>query len=108
MTFLHLIVLLVFATLFICVSMQMRRMAMAGKKIVGHLPGNLARKFSDVAYSGYCVAVGWSAIIIGGFVYNVEVKILSGVAWSSVYFAVLSIVYFWLWAKNRNVDLQSL
>ena len=106
MTFLHFIVLLVFASLFICVSMQMRRMAGAGKKIVGHLPGNLVRKFSDVAYAGYCFAVGWAAIVIGGLVYNVETKIMSGVAWSIVYFGLLSVLYVWVWLKNRSVDLK--
>lgn len=108
MTFLHLIVLLVFETLFICVSMQMRRMAEAGKKIVGHLPENPARKFSDFAYAGYCFVVGWAAIIIGGLIYNIEVKVPSGIEWSIVYFIVLSIVYIWLWVKNRHVDLQPL
>ena len=104
MTFTVFLAIMVFLTMFLLVSHQMRVMALAGKPIVGHLPGFLVRKLSDEAYIAISIGIGWVPVIVAGLVFNWE---KAGPVWSAIFLGAMSVVYVLLWLKNRSLGRKS-
>ena len=108
LSFLLFIVIMVFFTVFAFHASQVRRMVLAGKKVIGHMPKFLVVKLSDMAYMIASVAFAWVLTIIGEIIANSNsdaiIKEYPGIGWAAVYFVVLALVYAFFWLKNRSVD----
>ena len=109
MSFLVFFLVLAFGTLFVGVSIQMRHMAIDGKKPWGHMPTFLALKLSATAYGWVCGLIGWILVILAGAIYNANSGSMlgdyPGAAWSAIYLSALTGIYAWLWLRNRHYDL---
>jgi high-affinity Fe2+/Pb2+ permease len=110
LSFFLFIVILVFLTIYACHASQVRRMALAGKKVISHIPKFLVIKLSDMAYMGVSLGFAWVLIIVGGLIANSNsdpiVKEYPGIGWAAVYFVILILAYVFFWLKNRSVDLK--
>lgn len=107
MSFLVFLLILALGTLFVAVSIQIRHMALEGKKPWGHVPTFLAKKLSSGAYAWVCGGIGWALVIIGGLIYNsTTLKDPGGPFWCAIYLSILSGFYTYLWLRNRKEDLK--
>jgi hypothetical protein len=106
MSFLVFLLILAFLTLFTAVSIQIRHMALKGKKPWGHAPVFLAVKLSENAYGWACAAIGWILVILGAQIYNLSAIKPGGPFWCSAYLGALAVLYVLLWIKNRSLDLR--
>ena len=106
MSFLVFLLILAFLTLFTAVSIQIRHMALKGKKPWGHMPTFLAIKLSENAYGWACAAIGWILVILAGQIYNLSAIKPGGPFWCSVYLGALAVAYALLWLRNRSEDLK--
>lgn len=106
MSFLVFLFVLAFGTLFVGVSIQIRHMALAGKKPWGHIPTFLAIKLAKGPYEWICGGIGWALVILGSLQYNLSTAKPGGPFWCAVYFGALAVLYALLWIKNRSLDLR--
>ena len=110
LSFVVFILIVIFASIYICLVTQVKRMTLAGKKVVSHMPRFLILKLSDGLYLAVNMVFGWILIILGGMIANSGSDPLMnefpGVGWGGLYFFILSLVYGFLWLKNRSVDLK--
>jgi len=106
MSFLVFLLVLSFVTLFTAVSIQIRRMTLKGEFPIGHVPRFLAKKLSEAAYAGLCMAQGWILVIFAGLIYNSDAKGPGGPFWSEIYLMVLTLIFGYLWLRNRTVELK--
>jgi len=103
-SFIVLILILAFATIFGIVSIQARRMALFGLKPWHVVPAFLAKKLSAAAYAWACVISGWAVVILAGMFYNSVVRDPGGPFWCAVFLAILTGLYAYLWLRNRSVE----
>jgi len=106
MSFLVLILILTFLTLFTAVSIQIRRMTLKGEFPIGHVPRFLAKKLSEAVYAWSCMVLGWILVIFAGLIYNSGAKGPGGPFWSEIYLMVLTLIFGYLWLRNRAVELK--
>lgn len=106
MSFFVFLLILAFLTLFTAVSIQMRHMALGGKKPWGHMPTFLAIKLSKSAYEWICGGIGWTLMILGSLNYSIKAVKPGGEFWCAVYFGALAVAYALIWLRNRHEDLK--
>lgn len=110
MSFLVFILVLIFATTFVGLAIQAKRLAEKGKNPFGLIPGSLVRKISMPAYCWTNGIVGWVLVILGAVIYNSDSKKFitdpGGPAWAAIYFLFITAIFAFFWLRNRHVELK--